>query len=372
MPQNNGPYLGPTFVPVQTTLNSKYGPSGLFTPASFDAHTSDPTLAASLCNLANHSISKSTWSSYRTAANMLQSCCLETATVLTYPVGQNVILLFIGWLHKRNLSATTINSYLSGLRQLHLSLGLQIPVIRTDLVKQVLAGKKVSDEISPKLKSTRIPVTPTVLRILKLKLSLDYELSVIDMRLYWFLCTLAFHGSFRMGELLVKSPVTFDPRFSLMGSDLQSKETSIDGYPITFLEVTLRSSKTSPTSATVIDVFPTNTDICPIRAFKKWSAMSQTLTHLPVFRLQSGKLLTPSTFNKKLRVWLKDSLDFSKTTISGHSFRAGLVSVLGTLGFDDKDLKSVGRWSSRAFQIYTKLPRTKRLAMARAMGDLQI
>jgi hypothetical protein len=39
--------------------------------------------------------------------------------------------------------------------------------------------------------------------------------------------------------------------------------------------------------------------------------------------------------------------------------------MLGTLGYDDEDIQEVGRWSSRAFEEYLMLPRTKRMAVAK-------
>ncbi len=50
-----------------------------------------------------------------------------------------------------------------------------------------------------------------------------------------------------------------------------------------------------------------------------------------------------------------------------HSFRIGTASMLGSLGFDDEDVQAVGRWSSRAFEEYLMLPRTKRIAVAKKL-----
>jgi hypothetical protein len=39
--------------------------------------------------------------------------------------------------------------------------------------------------------------------------------------------------------------------------------------------------------------------------------------------------------------------------------------MLGKLGYSDADIKAVGRWSSRAFEEYLRLPRTKRMQIAK-------
>jgi len=42
-----------------------------------------------------------------------------------------------------------------------------------------------------------------------------------------------------------------------------------------------------------------------------------------------------------------------------------MASMMGALGYDDEDIQAVGRWSSRAFEEYLMLPRTKRMAIAK-------
>lgn len=320
--------------------------------------------------LANHSLTRATWSSYSTASRMLETCHLESSRSLTYPLDQEDILFFISWLVQRGLTSSTISSYLSAVRQIHMTLGFESPVLRSDLVNQILTGKKNVEHSCPSSKPKRLPVTPTILRIIKLEMAKDASLCMHDTILLWFLCSLSFHGSFRMGELLSRSSISFDPQFTLLQRDIRSKHTKFNDASIQFLEISLKSTKTTPTATTIIDVFPTNNDLCPMKAFLKWVQLSGRDPAMPAFRLSSGNLLTPTFLNRKLKLWLEDYLDFSKTSISGHSFRAGLVSVLGSLGFEDSDLKSIGRWSSRAFLLYTKLPRTRRHAMAKALGNI--
>ena len=54
-------------------------------------------------------------------------------------------------------------------------------------------------------------------------------------------------------------------------------------------------------------------------------------------------------------------------TISSHSFRSGVASMMGSQGFSDEEIKLVGRWSSRAFTAYTKLARTQRATMVKKL-----
>ena len=57
-------------------------------------------------------------------------------------------------------------------------------------------------------------------------------------------------------------------------------------------------------------------------------------------------------------------------SLTSHSFRTGLASMMGNLGFGDQDIQAMGRWSSSAFETYLRLPRTRRAEMARRMAGM--
>jgi hypothetical protein len=71
-----------------------------------------------------------------------------------------------------------------------------------------------------------------------------------------------------------------------------------------------------------------------------------------------------------MRLLLDPYTDMSKGHFSGHSFRIGLASMLANLGLPDEELQAAGRWSSRAFEIYMRLKRTKRTAVATKIQQL--
>ena len=47
-------------------------------------------------------------------------------------------------------------------------------------------------------------------------------------------------------------------------------------------------------------------------------------------------------------------LELSINSWTGHSFRAGLPTLLQSLGFSEEQIKAWGRWSSSVFQTYAK------------------
>jgi hypothetical protein len=84
----------------------------------------------------------------------------------------------------------------------------------------------------------------------------------------------------------------------------------------------------------------------------------------PAFRFASGVPLTGAKLNTLLKEWVGETVP----GISTHSFRIGAASMMGGLGFSDKDVKSIGRWGSRAFEGYIRLPRTKRRMVAEKLA----
>jgi hypothetical protein len=120
---------------------------------------------------------------------------------------------------------------------------------------------------------------------------------------------------------------------------------------------------------TIVDVFETGTDICPVRAVKKWRAATREAAEdMPAFVFESGWPITGASFNAVLRERLANIL--GEVKITAHSFRIGAASRLGELGVSDKEVKAVGRWGSRAFETYLRLPRTKRMIVAKKLGKM--
>jgi hypothetical protein len=118
-------------------------------------------------------------------------------------------------------------------------------------------------------------------------------------------------------------------------------------------------------SAIIVDVFQTDTEMCPAKAVERWLRMSNSMAgEQPAFRFADGTPITGGKFNQLLKQWLGHVVP----GISTHSFRIGAASLMGTLGFSDKDVKAIGRWGSRAFEGYMRLPRTKRQLVAQKMA----
>ena len=74
--------------------------------------------------LVSHSVTKKTWSNYKTAERLFRTCCKEKGISFQLPVSEKAILSFILWLVcVRRVTAGTVDNYLSGIRQLHIVKG---------------------------------------------------------------------------------------------------------------------------------------------------------------------------------------------------------------------------------------------------------
>jgi len=108
---------------------------------------------------------------------------------------------------------------------------------------------------------------------------------------------------------------------------------------------------------------------CPVRALKKWWATEPPREVVaPAFLRSDGSAFTGRKLNETLEELLKEHLRPGAKRLKTHSFKAAVPTMLGAAGFADKDIMAKGRWSSRAFECYVKLARTKRRAMAKVIA----
>jgi len=330
----------------------------------------------SLARYVNLGLSQRTWSSYKTAERMWWRCEIETRQKLELPWGQAQTLLFVDWLlEDRGVSSATVSSYLAGIRKLHEIRGLAEPGLKDGLVNQVLKGKKNLEGVQKRTKDDkgRMPVTLTIMKMLKEAIR-AWDRPTDTKLLMWAVCTIAFHGSFRIHEILSRSETFFDPDFTLLRKDMTiTHQRWGDGKTTEVLQVTLKCPKESRTGrSTMVDVYETGGPTCPVKGYRLWNDRAGRCRDQDsiLFRGQDGVPLTGRRFNAQLKQLLEPFIDYGKGQITAHSFRSGVPSLLGSLGYEDEEIKRVGRWSSRSFEHYTKLPRTSRAAIAQKLGKL--
>ena len=355
--------------PKRVIGSAKYGKNGLFTKESFGPHLSAKSKSF-LADTANFALAKSTWSTYKTTKNHLMKCQQQTGEDMSLPTDSSKTILFLSWLlEERQVKPTSVESYLSGLRQLHLVEGLEAPKLRTDIVNTIIKGAKHREWLEEKLnpKSKRLPMDLVAINLLGMELNRQ-AMEKSDIRMVWAVSLIAFFGSFRMGELITEHEDQFDPALDLLTEDMV---VSKDKKGRKILQIRLKLSKENKTGKDVIvDLFENNT-VCPIKAFESWIKSSPPRRKgMPAFRWRSGASLTKKKFNDILKNCLNKNLPEGSGFFSGHSFRAGVPSMLGSLGYSTEDIMCVGRWSSNSYECYIKTARTKRQKMAKEISML--
>ena len=295
----------------------------MFTVASFAGTGLSLTLTQHLVEAANYSKSRGTWSSYGTVKKHLVNCQKELEIKFSFPMSSNQVLVFLAWLIRRNLKASTMNSYISALRTIHLSKGLDSQALRPPIVAAILEGRAHIDTMRMRLenKAPRLPVTPSVLRLLKACLN-NWDKDDQTILLVWCVSLICFFGGFRIHEVLCKTEQSFDPCFTLLSKDIKLNKIRVQGGIVEVLQVRIKSPKEDRIGKDhIIDVYQTKSDLCPVDAFKNWQkSMPPHQLGKPAFRLPSGKPLTGRQFNNILKSLLEPHLDYSKGKISSHSF----------------------------------------------------
>jgi len=358
--------LGTRFRPASISGSGKFGGHGTMSKRTLAGSKLSEEVQKDLVTWMNYSKTDSTWSNYRTVERLIDTCQEERRTTFEWPMTTDNTLLFTHWLIKdRRLKASTVNNYLAGLRQAHITRGLEPPQLRTTLVNQVIKGRANQETVNTTdSKTGRAAMTVNLMRKLKQKIC-QSNLEKTDKLLVWTVATTAFFGAFRIHEILGKHESTFDPHHTLLLQDVSL--TGQDGGRT--LSIRLKCPKERRAGRpTVVDILETGGPLCPIRAYNRWATRNEGQDDMPLFRWKDGTPLTGRKFNCILKDMLGDLASTPRGKISTHSFRSAVPTILAELGHSENDIKAVGRWSSRAFTAYMKGSRTQRLMMARRIA----
>ena len=299
-----------------------------------------------------------TWRSLEAAWNSLNSFCTFSKIPVPVHVSQSFLGNYISWLFlSRGLKHSSVESYLSSLHSIFRIRGQESNAFSSYQTKLLLRGGKNNEFLNSRPKNTRKVMTIELLRIIGHEISKS-DWSVDSKRVFWAACCLLFFGSFRVGELLANSESFPTQGRGLMWGDILFRGESI--------LIHIRSPKHVSREGEFVDIFKfQEKSCCPVRVLYSLKSKSQTRieANSPVFIFNTGRLLTPSSFNDTLRSLLKPHFGVSSSEYSSHSFRAAISSALAKfpgLASED-DIKWRGRWNSSSFKKYTRLKLSERL-----------
>ena len=291
------------------------------------------------------SLSTNSWNRYNSAVN-----CANCYKKVSWPMTSEYLRGFTEWaLTVRNLSASTVLVYLSDLKLSHKIRNLDSNQFNDYFITAMIKGSEKLSLYTSICKRTRLVLTFPLLKLLGHEISKS-NWSIDSKRVFWSACSLAFFGSFRLGEIL-------SPKESECCQEtLKWKNIQIfEDHAIVNIEIpkTLRSKK-----GEFVDIFPFK-GCCPLSALKELNKTKKFSAgrDLPVFTFENGKFLTQETLIRTMRELLSKHIGQNAKNISGHSFRAGIPSALSDCPdlASDEDIRKWGRWNSNSFQIYTRL-----------------
>jgi hypothetical protein len=313
-----------------------------------------PHLQYEMCKLLHASLATSTWARYESGWRAFQQFENYMSQNFTLPLSMEVVRAFATFcIVEKKLKCSSVKTYLSSLVHVHKLNGFPRFEIKDQVVSSLLRGAEHIQMLEPvQTGSRRRVMTIQLLRHLGHRLA-GSGWSAHTCQVLWSVCTLAFFTSARMGELLAPSEHAYDPASTLTWSCVKYRADD------SFL-VHVRLPKSGAKEGEFLDVFGfPQFGCCPVAALKRLMQMSKGSRSpgQPVFTFESGKFLTIQGLNSILKRLLSDVVDQGRDSITCHSFRAAIPSVLTrhpTLATSD-DVKGWGHWSSEAYQRYTRL-----------------
>ena len=274
----------------------------------------------------------------------------HTFNIACLPVTSEKATLFVAFLGTQGLSLSTIESYLSALRHMRLTLAPSdpCPSLHSPHMTLLLRGIRRSQAQSgPRL--VRLPITPTLMR--RIKSTLARHADSYDSILLWAACCVGFFGFLRCGEFLVPDSSTFDP-----DTHLSLDDVSLDNSTASrFFLLTIKASKTDQfRQGATVALGSTGTDLCPVDALLDYLGRRGNLAG-PLFCLQNGQPLQRRSFSAQVQQALSVS-GVDGSLFNGHSFRLGAATSASMAGVSESTIKLLGRWQSSAYQQYIRTP----------------
>ena len=258
-------------------------------------------------------------------------------------------MLFVTWLAQFKLLApSSITTYVSAVRSLHIDAGLLDPTAGALRLRRLLQG--VRRHPSSPARSPRLPITNEILRVLAQAL----EFPSFDNIMFWAACCTAFFGFLRVSEF--SCPGIFVPSQHLSRHD-------VSWDPAGFYRLFLKRSKTDPfASGYTVLLGPSGQSICPVAALSRYLSIRGHAPG-PLFLRSNGQPLSPFLVNS----WLRSILASAGIhgNYSSHSFRIGAATSAALSGIPDHVIKALGRWSSDAYLTYIRIPPQQLLAVPR-------
>ena len=261
------------------------------------------------------------------------------------------MLTFLAYMYKKGMSHSSMNLYLSAIRNMNILNGHVMPGSRAPRIKLLL--KAVFE--SSKQPTQKDPITWDIL------IKLWPAISVCkDSSMWQALISLAFFGSMRVSEYAPDSGngippsianVTFSSNGSVLHYRVPRSKTSAHGF------VCVLACSHSHICA-----------LCCMVSYLGLRSISQKVSqNSPLFVDSNNQAIGSSKVNRFIKSIVK-SIGLDDSKFSAHSIRAGAATTAAQAGFADWELKRLGGWKSSTYTTYIRNSPNHTLANSRRLA----
>lgn len=243
---------------------------------------------------------------------------------------------------QQHYAASTTNTYVSALGYCHRLAGFPDPTKVCFIVEMLKGYNKLGFRID-----SRLPITsPILTRILEVSGSIlpsNYWAHLFNA-----MCTTAFYGFLRIGEV-----ATTSPSCNVLQLNQVSKLVNDLGVCCGF-QITLSNYKHCYNQRPFSISLTRRPEACPVQTLLSYLQVRGGHDG-PLFQTLDGLPISRRVFNTYLsRVIRTCGLEPSR--YKGHSFRIGAASHAAQCGYSDNQIRLMGRWRSDAFKKYIRTP----------------
>ena len=307
--------------------------------------------------LLDNSVAASTRRSYNSAQQQYYHFCQSIGFRPCVPATEHVLILFVTHLAQK-CCHSTIRSYLSAVRFLHIVNGQCDPLQGKLRLEQLLKGVK---RIKPKASDPRLPITPFILQKIHSVITQDAHSPLKVMM--WAAGCLGYFAFLRAGEFTLQTNSHYNPEIHISPADI-----AVDSHhEPTLMRIHIKQSKTDQTRMGVdLYVGRTFNNLCPVAAMLAYLAL-RGQAEGPLFLIE-GKCLT----RDMLVHWLRSTLTkagVDPTHFSGHSFRIGAASTAAARGVAESTVQLLGRWASDSYKRYIRIPREELASISQTLAN---
>lgn len=306
-------------------------------PGEFQQHLAD---TAAL--LVEQSLAPSSKATYHRAFKFYQQFGADTFQdpMAHLPISEEKMLLFIAYCFTNKCAVSTTSTYLSALGHFHKIQNLP-DVTQLYLVKKAMQGYH---RMRPSA-DNRLPVTMHVMTGLVKSLQFTCT-SFFERVLIKTMYLLAFHAFLRVGEF-----TSSNKNMPILQRHHVLELNLAQGY----MDLVLENYKHSKGKKYTLRIKCINheQDLCPVHAIHAYIELTNNQSG-PLFAFMNQDPVSRAYFTKHLN-WSLAWAGFDNKFYKGHSFRIGAATHAASRGYNEEEIRLMGRWNSSAFRKYIRV-----------------